>query len=185
MNLNLKLMEIINNNNNMMIMVPLINLFLTMIWLLPLGFFTTPLLMFLFLLSYSFIVAFNSNWFMNMNWYSYMIILMMVGGLFISFMYMLSAAPNELSPDYSLTNFTMTFFLLTLSIMLYLKASKNLLIFNNDEMNLISNSKFFLSKFMYIYPLSTISIFSVLYLFFCLIVTVKIVNYLKKPLKLT
>nr|UUG47482.1 NADH dehydrogenase subunit 6 [Ips hauseri]UUG47495.1 NADH dehydrogenase subunit 6 [Ips hauseri]UUG47508.1 NADH dehydrogenase subunit 6 [Ips hauseri] len=124
------------------------------------------------------LAALASNYLFLNSWYSYILFLIMVGGMLILFIYMTSIASNEkfLMPSKWTIILILTFFLLILSF--------NLLLHDTFMEKLISTKWIFfwleesfkpwtLSKF-FNGPFSQIIIFLMIYLFLTLIAAVKI-----------
>nr|YP_009935680.1 NADH dehydrogenase subunit 6 [Nephus oblongosignatus]QNS38584.1 NADH dehydrogenase subunit 6 [Nephus oblongosignatus] len=118
-------------------------------------------------------------------WFSYIMILIMIGGLLILFIYMTSIASNE--------KFKLNIYLFLLSIMLLMSfifiimkndpkmpefLIKNNLPIMNENMNFFFN----MSKY-YNYPSNKLMIFSIIYLLISLIISVKICKVKSGPLR--
>nr|AGQ50326.1 NADH dehydrogenase subunit 6 [Conostigmus sp. MM-2013] len=176
-------LNLINNYNNLMIFMNLMNFMLIFLWIIPLNSFLTPLTMFCSLLMFSMITALSTSWWMNINWYPMMIMLMMIGGLMISFMYMLSISPNEMKIKMNFINLNWFFSLNFIFLIIFMNDYFKTINFNKHELMKINNYEFFISKYMYMYPLNIISMFTIIYLFYCLIIMVKIINFFNKPMK--
>nr|YP_010507432.1 NADH dehydrogenase subunit 6 [Distenia punctulatoides]UXG19101.1 NADH dehydrogenase subunit 6 [Distenia punctulatoides] len=124
---------------------------------------------------------------MNFNfWYSYMIFLIMVGGMLVLFMYMTSIASNEkFKLSYSIT--TMISILIPSSLLISM-AWKNMNLEINTKMEEISELTTFLmnknSMMKYFnLPQSMIYTMMIIYLFIALIMVVKITNIKYGPLR--
>nr|AXS66158.1 NADH dehydrogenase subunit 6 [Tenebrionoidea sp. 3 KM-2017] len=116
-------------------------------------------------------------------WYSYILFIIMVGGMLIIFIYMINIAANEKFKS----NMTLYLILLTMLPMYFLtKFYKifNLSIFNQDTLMFknFMNINFSMIKYFYM-PLSMILTFAMIYLFIILILTVKISNFTKGPMR--
>nr|YP_009561406.1 NADH dehydrogenase subunit 6 [Zophobas atratus]QAT19106.1 NADH dehydrogenase subunit 6 [Zophobas atratus] len=114
--------------------------------------------------------------FMNQNmWFSYILFLIMIGGMLILFMYMTSIASNEKFK----TNLKILMIITPLPIIAWLTSYINKLLISNNEL-LIFNQKteFMLTINKFInFPLSMILLFMMFYLLLALIATVKITNF--------
>nr|YP_009691871.1 NADH dehydrogenase subunit 6 [Blepephaeus succinctor]QEG58664.1 NADH dehydrogenase subunit 6 [Blepephaeus succinctor] len=122
---------------------------------------------------------------MNYNfWFSYIIFLIMIGGMLILFIYMTSIASNE---KFKISYILMIMFLLTIIIMIMLMLINDQLFFN---MNILNNSfyqttinfKYSLNKFIN-WPMNMIFFMMIIYLFITLIMVVKITNIQSGPLR--
>lgn len=121
-------------------------------------------------------------------WFSYILFLVFLGGILVLFIYVTSLASNEIF------NFSFKLFLIII-ICIYLLVLRRLLIDNieftfiNNKELLNSNFKFFeLENFksiykLYNFPTNWITLILINYLFFTLIVVVKITNFFYGPLR--
>nr|YP_009176419.1 NADH dehydrogenase subunit 6 [Cryptolestes ferrugineus]YP_009176432.1 NADH dehydrogenase subunit 6 [Cryptolestes pusillus]ALI86997.1 NADH dehydrogenase subunit 6 [Cryptolestes ferrugineus]ALI87013.1 NADH dehydrogenase subunit 6 [Cryptolestes pusillus] len=122
---------------------------------------------------------------MSINfWYSYMIFLIMVGGMLILFLYMTNVASNE-KFEFSL-KLTSIFYMFIMSLLLiflidyqFFNFKFNYMI-NNFTQTLEFNQT--MSKFM-TFPMNLIYIMIIIYLFITLIAIVKITNIKYGPLR--
>nr|AXS66208.1 NADH dehydrogenase subunit 6 [Tenebrionoidea sp. 24 KM-2017] len=116
-------------------------------------------------------------------WYSYILFIIMVGGMLIIFIYMINIAANEKFK----ANLNLYLILLTMmSLFLMMKFFKimNFSIKTQEtlEFKNIINLNFSMMKYFYM-PISMILIFAMIYLFIILILTVKISNFSKGPMR--
>nr|AVE15644.1 NADH dehydrogenase subunit 6 [Popa spurca spurca] len=123
--------------------------------------------------------------FMSLSfWFSYILLLIYLGGMLVLFMYVTSLASNELFA-YSNKIFLMIAFLPTIFIITYyLNFNYSMNLYENMENSLVLNIMFnnFLLK-MYNQPINMITILIAAYLFLTLIAVVKIINIYKGPLR--
>nr|WOR80638.1 NADH dehydrogenase subunit 6 [Luciola sp.] len=124
--------------------------------------------------------------FLSMNfWYSYILFIVMVGGMLILFIYMTSVASNE-KFSYSKILMMMMLMMMTLSIMMMIIDQFNFSLNSmNSEMTNFKNKLLFklsLNKF-YMYPMMLISLSIIIYLLIALIAVVKITNLKSGPLR--
>nr|AXS65638.1 NADH dehydrogenase subunit 6 [Histeroidea sp. 4 KM-2017] len=130
-----------------------------------------PLSMGLTLMIQTIIVALLAGM-VNMNfWFSYIICLIMIGGMLILFIYMTSVASNEkFKLSLKSIQIGMTIFA-TSTILMILMDTLNLnFIMNKSNMNYMQMN---LNKFIN-FPMNMILIMVILYLFMALVATVKI-----------
>nr|YP_010238869.1 NADH dehydrogenase subunit 6 [Anoplophora horsfieldi]QTE20918.1 NADH dehydrogenase subunit 6 [Anoplophora horsfieldi]QTV20884.1 NADH dehydrogenase subunit 6 [Anoplophora horsfieldi] len=122
---------------------------------------------------------------MNYNfWFSYIIFLIMIGGMLILFIYMTSIASNEkfkFSYKLFITISMMLIILLTLFILDSYLFNFNLM---NDltNQNMIQNFKLSMNKFL-MWPINTIFFLIIIYLLITLIMIVKITDIKSGPLR--
>nr|AYQ18991.1 NADH dehydrogenase subunit 6 [Lampyridae sp. 2 ACP-2013] len=124
--------------------------------------------------------------FLSMNfWYSYILFIVMVGGMLILFIYMTSVASNE-KFSYSKTLMMIIMTMMIISILMTIKdqlfSSMNSM---NSEMTTFKNKFLFklsLNKF-YMHPMMLISISVIIYLLIALIAVVKITSLKSGPLR--
>nr|ASM41831.1 NADH dehydrogenase subunit 6 [Olenecamptus subobliteratus] len=117
-------------------------------------------------------------------WYSYIIFLIMIGGMLILFIYMTSVASNEkFKFSYKLFLMTMSF-LLIMTIMIFIDSYfLNLNIIENlINQNNYNNFKLTLNKFIN-WPLNLNFYLMIMYLLISLIMVVKITNIQSGPLR--
>nr|QEJ81495.1 NADH dehydrogenase subunit 6 [Luciola sp. FM23] len=148
-------------------------------------FITHPLSMGMILLIQTLLIAMWTG-FLSMNfWYSYILFIVMVGGMLILFIYMTSVASNE-KFSYSKILLTFMIIMLMMSIMLMIKDQffSSLNSSNLEMMNMKSKYLFKLSlnKF-YMFPMMLISLSVIIYLLIALIAVVKITNLKSGPLR--
>nr|UYB77585.1 NADH dehydrogenase subunit 6 [Philonthus lomatus] len=160
-------------------MMFMLSLFLSTMFI----FLSHPLSMGMTLLSQTILIALITGM-MNINfWFSYILFLIMVGGMLVLFIYMTSIASNE---KFMFSNYLSILFIIMLmsSVMIYLLFDNNLLSLMNFSSSM-NNSYMFtlnLSKF-FNYPSNIILFLMIIYLFFTLIAVVKITNINFGPLR--
>nr|YP_010121900.1 NADH dehydrogenase subunit 6 [Necrodes littoralis]QRF92667.1 NADH dehydrogenase subunit 6 [Necrodes littoralis] len=161
-----------------MIMMMMMSLMLSFTFI----FMSHPLSMGLILLSQTILIALISG-IISMNfWFSYILFLIMIGGMLVLFIYMTSVASNEKF------KFSILITIMNLSIMILflpLNFIDNMLIYaNNLNMENIMNEEIFLSLSKFFnYPSSIILMMMIIYLFITLIAVVKITNISYGPLR--
>nr|AXA45536.1 NADH dehydrogenase subunit 6 [Paederus fuscipes] len=139
-----------------------------------------PLSMGFILLIQTLLTCLMSSTFLLNYWFSYILFLIMIGGMLVLFIYMTSVASNEKF------KFSMKIFYLFMIMMIFL-----LMIMNYDSMlinptNLLiikqTNLNISLSKFIN-FPFNLILYMMIIYLFITLIAVVKITNIKYGPLR--
>nr|YP_010305217.1 NADH dehydrogenase subunit 6 [Philonthus spinipes]ULT46834.1 NADH dehydrogenase subunit 6 [Philonthus spinipes] len=121
---------------------------------------------------------------MNVNfWFSYILFLIMIGGMLVLFIYMTSIASNEKFKFSNLIFFTLTT-LMMVSFLIYLFSDNLIFSMMNFSNTLGTNYSFTmnLSKF-FNYPTNIILFMIIIYLFITLIAVVKITNINFGPLR--
>nr|AXS65104.1 NADH dehydrogenase subunit 6 [Cerambycidae sp. 4 KM-2017] len=152
---------------------------------LNLFFLSHPLSIGLMLLTQTILISLSSG-LMNLTyWYSYILFLVMIGGMLILFIYMTSVASNE---KFKFSSNLMFFYLMIFFIMFmllfmdffYFNFNTNLM----DQMHHFKNINFnlTLSK-LFFYPLINTFFMMTIYLLITLIVVVKITNNKLGPLR--
>nr|YP_010954859.1 NADH dehydrogenase subunit 6 [Dorcus cervulus]WMW30244.1 NADH dehydrogenase subunit 6 [Dorcus cervulus] len=141
-----------------------------------------PLSLGLLLLSQSILIALITGW-MNLTfWYSYILFLIMIGGMLVLFMYMTSVASNEKfkfsTPMMMMSMMTLTMIPMYLLVDQWLINSKVLL---SENMVLIF-TLMSLNKFLN-FPGIMISISLIIYLLITLIVAIKMSKFKQGPLR--
>nr|YP_009968800.1 NADH dehydrogenase subunit 6 [Arria pallida]QNC71423.1 NADH dehydrogenase subunit 6 [Arria pallida] len=123
---------------------------------------------------------------MSLNfWFSYILLLMYLGGMLILFMYVTSLASNEMF-FYSNKIFSlMTMLPIMFIIIFFMKIDMMINLYENMENSTsiyININNFFMLK-MYNQPVNIITIMMAIYLFMTLIAVVKIIYIYKGPLR--
>nr|YP_006576040.1 NADH dehydrogenase subunit 6 [Necrophila americana]ACZ58567.1 NADH dehydrogenase subunit 6 [Necrophila americana] len=145
-------------------------------------FMSHPLSMGLVLLSQTILIALITG-FISLNfWFSYILFLIMIGGMLVLFIYMTSVASNE-KFKYSNLITIMNIFIIILSLPFYFMDSM-LIYINNMQVETLINEEIYisLSKF-FNFPSSVILLMMIIYLFITLIAVVKITNISYGPLR--
>nr|YP_009251348.1 NADH dehydrogenase subunit 6 [Bicellonychia lividipennis]AIQ80145.1 NADH dehydrogenase subunit 6 [Bicellonychia lividipennis] len=145
-----------------------------------------PLSMGLMLLIQTTLISLASG-FVNLNfWFSYILFIVMVGGLLVLFIYMTSIASNEKFKHSNMMMFIlmMTLLVIAITMILYNPYDSQYSYSSIDSMPLDNQPLFFmtLSKYMS-YPMSMISIMLIIYLLIALIAVVKITMIKYGPLR--
>uniref|UniRef100_UPI003001708A NADH dehydrogenase subunit 6 n=1 Tax=Phyllothelys sinense TaxID=2908865 RepID=UPI003001708A len=123
--------------------------------------------------------------FMSLSfWFSYILVLIYLGGMLVLFMYITSLASNEMFLYSNKIFLAISLLPIIFSSLYYFKLNFSMNLYENMEnsltLNLMTNN--FLLK-MYNQPINTITILIATYLFLTLIVVVKIINIYKGPLR--
>nr|ADO60620.1 NADH dehydrogenase subunit 6 [Omonadus floralis] len=155
----------------------LLNMMLSIIFL----FMTHPLSMGIILLLQTIIISMITGKMCLNFWFSYILFLILIGGMLILFIYMTSIASNE--------KFTLNFkimipaiFSMALILLLNIQwkfFQTNVEMKINSQLNLTS----FMSKYIH-FPTNMITILMIIYLLITLIMTIKIIKSSKGPLRL-
>nr|AQP28615.1 NADH dehydrogenase subunit 6 [Termes sp. A TB-2017] len=141
-----------------------------------------PLAMGLMLLTQTTIVCLISGTMYKSFWFSYILFMIMIGGMLVLFMYMTSLASNEM---FSPSNKMITATAMMMPILLYIMPTVN----NNKEMNMhetmMENETTITTTVMYNQMMGTMTTLLVLYMLLTLIVVVNIINVSSGPLRHT
>nr|YP_010309688.1 NADH dehydrogenase subunit 6 [Apalus guerini]UMR54805.1 NADH dehydrogenase subunit 6 [Apalus guerini] len=143
---------------------------------------THPLSLGMLLLIQTTIISLISGTFSYNYWFSYILFLVMIGGMLILFIYMTSIASNE---KFSFTLKTMW---LTLTIPMTIAMPTSIMFFIDEiTWNSLVNSKIMeisisMIKYTYI-PMNMILMFMIMYLFITMIAIVKIIDKNNGPLR--
>nr|URH16642.1 NADH dehydrogenase subunit 6 [Amitermes californicus] len=141
-----------------------------------------PMAMGLMLLIQTTMVCLISGTMYSSFWFSYILFMIMIGGMLVLFMYMTSLASNEMfSPSNKMLMATMTL----LPILTYMMPT----VTNNKEMNthntMTENEILTTTTVMYNQMMGIMTTLLVLYMLLTLIVVVNIINVSKGPLRHT
>nr|WNL54248.1 NADH dehydrogenase subunit 6 [Microcerotermes unidentatus] len=141
-----------------------------------------PLAMGLMLLIQTTMVCLISGTMYKSFWFSYILFMIMIGGMLVLFMYMTSLASNEM---FSPSNKMMMITLPTLPVLLYMMPT----VINNKEMcphdTMTENEITTTTTVMYNQMMGTMTTLLVLYMLLTLIVVVNIINVSSGPLRHT
>nr|AQP28927.1 NADH dehydrogenase subunit 6 [Dicuspiditermes sp. 2 TB-2017] len=141
-----------------------------------------PLAMGLILLLQTTMVCIISGTMYKTFWFSYILFMIMIGGMLVLFMYMTSLASNEM---FSPSNKMLMTMLLLMPILTYMMPNTT----NNKEMNLhdtmMENEITMTTTVMYNQMMGMMTTLLVLYMLLTLIVVVNIINVTKGPLRHT
>nr|QXI86665.1 NADH dehydrogenase subunit 6 [Alyscotermes sp. CMRT139] len=139
-----------------------------------------PLAMGLMLLMQTTMVCIISGTMYSSFWFSYILFLIMIGGMLVLFMYMTSLASNEM---FSPSNKMLSITLMMMLPLMYLMPN----VINNKEMNMhnsmMENDILTSTTVMYNQMMGTMTTLLVLYMLMTLIVVVNIINVSKGPLR--
>nr|AQP27037.1 NADH dehydrogenase subunit 6 [Neocapritermes sp. H TB-2017] len=141
-----------------------------------------PMAMGLMLLIQTTMVCIISGTMYSSFWFSYILFMIMIGGMLVLFMYMTSLASNEM---FSPSNKMLMVTLVTMPSLMYMMPA----VINNKEMNsyntMMENEITTTTTVMYNQMMGTMTTLLVLYMLLTLIVVVNIINVSKGPLRHT
>nr|QVL28719.1 NADH dehydrogenase subunit 6 [Eristalinus sp.] len=149
-----------------------------------------PLSMGLMLLIQTVMVSCITGLMTKSFWFSYILFLIMVGGMLVLFIYMTSLASNEMFALSMKMTIISIILLLSLLTMIFF-MDKMLMTFNsmNNEMNTISNLNSYISENslnlikLYNYPTNMITILLINYLLITMIASIKITKLFYGPIR--
>nr|AQP29638.1 NADH dehydrogenase subunit 6 [Tumulitermes sp. AUS5] len=141
-----------------------------------------PMAMGLMLLTQTIMVCLISGTMYSSFWFSYILFMIMIGGMLVLFMYMTSLASNEM---FSPSNKMLVASMMILPILIYMMPTLT----NNKEMNthntMMENEITTTTTAMYNQMMGTMTTMLVTYMLLTLIVVVNIINVSKGPLRHT
>nr|QYK19508.1 NADH dehydrogenase subunit 6 [Episcapha opaca] len=148
-------------------------------------FLSHPLSLGLILLIQTILISMISGMLYVNYWYSYILFLIMVGGMLIMFLYMTSIASNEKFKPSNLLIFMLlimlmiTFFMTKMDMFFFNSLTQNsMLLLQNNKIMYILN----ILKYMNL-PMMMVTLMIISYLFITLIAVVKIININYGPLR--
>nr|YP_010310704.1 NADH dehydrogenase subunit 6 [Bradysia odoriphaga]UMY76239.1 NADH dehydrogenase subunit 6 [Bradysia odoriphaga] len=147
-----------------------------------------PLAMGFFLLIQTCLISMMTGMMMNSFWFSYILFLVFLGGMLVLFIYVTSLASNEMF------NFSIKLMILCLIMMfllniliLFMDMINFSVLFNYDQMNLLFNNMIMENQYyiykLYNFPTNFLTCLMINYLFFTLIVVVKVTNFFYGPIR--
>nr|YP_010976956.1 NADH dehydrogenase subunit 6 [Thaumaglossa rufocapillata]WNZ33699.1 NADH dehydrogenase subunit 6 [Thaumaglossa rufocapillata] len=138
---------------------------------------THPLSMSLILILTALIIALTSGLKNSSFWYSYIMFLIMVGGILVIFIYMTSIASNEkfkFSNKITLTNMILASLMM---LIMFIPMNKMMKFFNKESSTFFKDEEMYKSMTKFIdFPSSPIMYLIVIYLLIAMIAVVKISN---------
>nr|QXT43943.1 NADH dehydrogenase subunit 6 [Alyscotermes sp. BDIT11-3-1b] len=139
-----------------------------------------PLAMGMMLLMQTTMVCIISGTMYSSFWFSYILFMIVIGGMLVLFMYMTSLASNKM---FSPSNKMMSITLMVMLPLMYMMPN----VTNNKEMNMhntmTENDILTATTVMYNQMMGTMTTLLVLYMLMTLIVVVNIINVSKGPLR--
>nr|QRV62633.1 NADH dehydrogenase subunit 6 [Sternopriscus clavatus] len=170
-----------------MTLIILLNLMFSFTFL----FLNHPMSMGLILMIHTILISLITGMYTYSFWFSYILFLIMIGGMLILFMYMTSLASNE-KFKFSLTNITTNFIMVFFMILIYMNIDKSMISYMYKNSNIyeminqimmFKNENLLSMNLMYNNPNYLITLCLINYLFITLIIVVKITKYNKGPLR--
>nr|WCQ78439.1 NADH dehydrogenase subunit 6 [Agriotes sp. GTI-28] len=165
----------------MMNLLYILTLFMSMTFM----FLSHPLSMGFTLLIQAILIAMITGMMSHNFWFSYILFMIMIGGMLVLFIYMTSVASNEKFLYSNKLSMLMLTMMMTIIITMMIDPFMNFLISTNTDMEMFKmNSMFSLSLSKYInLPSNWIMISMIIYLLITLIAVVKITNITYGPLR--
>nr|ALO64521.1 NADH dehydrogenase subunit 6 [Andrena cineraria] len=143
--------------------------------------FIHPLMLILILVMYTIMNLLLMFFFTSMSMYMYMIFISIVGGMMIMFLYFTSMINNYPSKIKMNESIMIMYLLITLlfTLIMYMYMPDHSEFFLNNKFNLETT---FIYK-IYIYPLSLMTVVTILNLLYCLFLTIKMCSSKYLPLR--
>nr|URQ17586.1 NADH dehydrogenase subunit 6 [Brontispa longissima] len=141
--------------------------------------FNHPINMMLTIITQTILISLISSLMMKIQWFSYILFLVMIGGMLIIFMYMTNVASNEKFPKMKNLFFLASIPFALLSLLTLTDKFWMFTEINFKSSNLLELS---LKKF-YMFPLSTMMILIMVYLLITMIMVVKLTQTNMGPLR--
>nr|WBK02872.1 NADH dehydrogenase subunit 6 [Inocellia (Epinocellia) sp.] len=138
-----------------------------------------PLIMGFLLIIQTLLISMITGFINNLFWFSYILFIIMIGGMMILFIYMTSLASNE-KYQFSSSFFFLNFYLLLIFILMLIIMDP--FYFNHINMNNETSIFFNLNK-LYNLNSKNITLINIIYLLFTLITVIKITNKNLGPLR--
>uniref|UniRef100_A0AAU7VB12 NADH-ubiquinone oxidoreductase chain 6 n=1 Tax=Stenopsocus genostictus TaxID=3074941 RepID=A0AAU7VB12_9NEOP len=165
-----------------MIMLYLMASFLFMILFFYLN---NPLTLGLILICQTLALTFFLGTLVKSFWFLYLLILIFIGGMLVLFIYVTSIFPNEKFDVNNSNTINIIIFmaLLSVALIIYMNFFNLTPSLNYIETTVLTNKFMIPSVKMFSFNTSVLFIFMVNYLFYCMIVVIKITNFFKGPLR--
>nr|UFZ12758.1 NADH dehydrogenase subunit 6 [Sialis jiyuni] len=148
-----------------------------------------PLAMGFCLLIQTILISLITGMIIQTFWFSYILFLIMLGGMLVLFIYMTTLASNEM---FSFNNNLMIYILMILIIMMMTMIDKNMWNINNSYIDMLNtNNNYFIMNMensmelmkLYNKPTMNMTLILINYLLLTLIIIVKITNIFSGPLR--
>nr|UFZ13732.1 NADH dehydrogenase subunit 6 [Indosialis bannaensis] len=148
-----------------------------------------PLAMGLCLLIQTILISFITGLIIQTFWFSYILFLIMLGGMLVLFIYMTTLASNE---KFSLNNNFIIYPMIIFLMFIFMMTDKNLLNINNSYIDMMNmNNNYFIMNMensfellkLYNKPTMNMTLLLINYLLLTLIIIVKITNIFYGPLR--
>nr|YP_010735830.1 NADH dehydrogenase subunit 6 [Myrmeleomastax wideis]WEL32800.1 NADH dehydrogenase subunit 6 [Myrmeleomastax wideis] len=148
-----------------------------------------PMMMMMTILMQTLMICTISGMIMESFWLSYLLFLIMLGGMMVLFMYITSIASNEmLNFNKNFIKLVMLSLITIIIINIYIDKSMTIMEMNNSEMhmfnqmiNIMETSE--LMKKLYNKPTYMMSLMMMMYLLFTMIIVIKIINIKQGPIR--
>nr|YP_010268831.1 NADH dehydrogenase subunit 6 [Thetibates serena]UIG88151.1 NADH dehydrogenase subunit 6 [Thetibates serena]UIG88171.1 NADH dehydrogenase subunit 6 [Thetibates serena] len=156
-----------------------ITLMLMMLWSTSIMLLNHPLSMGFNLIIQTLTMSIMMNIMMKYSWFSYMLVLMMLGGMLVLFMYMASIASNEIMKF----SFKFTMLIMMTMMLLYFMTKNNLIMEKSTIMSMIENKNIESMMKMFNTKNSILTIMMALYLLLTMIMITYITNIHEGPMR--
>nr|QNP09854.1 NADH dehydrogenase subunit 6 [Ochthebius sp. IBE<ESP> AN164] len=121
--------------------------------------------------------------FMNFNfWFSYILFLIMIGGMLVLFMYMTSIASNE-KFKFNLKLLLLLLIIIIMLVIMMTLMDKSLIMINCFNNNINMNMNYMMMSKFYNTPSNNIMFMMIIYLLITMIAVVKITEFKSGPLR--
>uniref|UniRef100_C5HIN4 NADH-ubiquinone oxidoreductase chain 6 n=1 Tax=Aquarius paludum TaxID=95691 RepID=C5HIN4_AQUPA len=138
-----------------------------------------PLSMGFNLIIQTIIISLTMNMMMKYSWYSYILVLVMLGGMLVLFMYMASIASNEIMKF----NFKMTIMMIISTTLFYLILENEMFMNQQEMIMLIENKQNMSMMKLFNSKTSIMTIMLALYLLITMIYVIFITNTFEGPMR--
>nr|YP_009995282.1 NADH dehydrogenase subunit 6 [Ochthebius quadricollis]QNP09672.1 NADH dehydrogenase subunit 6 [Ochthebius quadricollis] len=160
----------------------MILLFLNIILSINFMFMIHPLSMGMTLMIQTIVISLITG-FLNFNyWFSYILFLIMIGGMLVLFIYMTSIASNE-KFKFNMKLFLFLMLMMMCLMIMYINMDNNMMFMQNFNMNMNSNINYLMMSKFYNKPSNMIMFLMIIYLLITLIAVVKITDFKSGPLR--
>nr|YP_010538756.1 NADH dehydrogenase subunit 6 [Pristolycus diversecostatus]UYE92367.1 NADH dehydrogenase subunit 6 [Pristolycus diversecostatus] len=145
-------------------------------------FISHPLTMGMILLIQTLLIAMYTGYISMNLWFSYILFIIMVGGMLILFIYMTSVASNE---KFSYSKMMMILMMMFIMVSMWIMKDQLMMMMNSMNLDLMTKKIIFkmsLNKFL-MYPMMMMSASIIIYLLMALVAVSKITNIKNGPLR--
>nr|QWT71647.1 NADH dehydrogenase subunit 6 [Saussurella borneensis] len=143
-----------------------------------------PMIMVMIILTQTIIIAIKTGMESESFWFSYMLVIIFIGGMMVMFIYITSITPNEMNSTNLMLTLTSMLLFSAIALITMMKTNHmSNLETNTMSIEMISNEYSTILKPLFNEPMNKISLMMMIYLFIAMIAVTKITDLKSGPLR--